>query len=72
MEYRIQNLETVTASLIVNDEQQAARIRKLEKMLNTRDTPLWRRIVFRFDGWPSWTVVAERPSWRPWRRWWTS
>lgn len=48
------------------------RVRMLEKMLDTRATPLWRRVLFRIDGWPSWSVVAHRPAWRPWRRRWTS
>lgn len=60
------------ASLELNQRQQAARIRTLEKMLDTRATPLWRRIVFRLDGWPSWTIVVDRPAWRPWHRWWVS
>lgn len=59
-------------SLKVNMDQQAHRIRMLEKMLDTRASPLWRRIVFRLDGWPSWATVSSRPSWRPWHRWWRS
>lgn len=59
-------------SIWVNLRELAARTRTLEKMLDTRATPLWRRIVFRLDGWPSWTKVADRPAWRPWRRWWMS
>lgn len=48
------------------------RLRLVEKPLDTRATPLWRRIVFRIDGWPSWPFVVARPRWRPWRRLWTS
>lgn len=59
-------------SLWANSKQQAARIRTLEKMLDTRATPLWWRIVFRLDGWSSWPTVDSAPAWRPWRRWWTS
>lgn len=59
-------------SLLVNVEQLAARVRYLEKTLDTRDSPLWKRAVFRADGWPSWPTVAREPAWRPWRRWWTS
>jgi hypothetical protein len=59
-------------SLWENVRQQSARIRKLEDMIDTRSTPLWKRIVFRLDGWPPWHVVADGPAWRPWRRWWTS
>lgn len=70
-----QDFDSVTDeidSLIFNNEQQAARIRQLEKMMDTRATPLWKRMVFRIDGWPSWAYVASRPAWRPWRKWWTS
>jgi len=59
-------------SLRFNLDQQVNRLRMLEKMMDTRATPLWKRIVFRIDGWPSWTVVAQKPQWRPWRKWWTS
>lgn len=59
-------------SLAFNDQQLAGRVRALEKMLDTRATPLWRRVVFRLDGWPPWPVVADKPQWRPWRRWWRS
>ena len=59
-------------SLKVNQDQHAYRIRLLEKMLDTRATPLWKRILFRLDGWPSWTTVVATPAWRPWRKWWTS
>lgn len=59
-------------SLKVNDEQLAGRVRLLEKMMDTRSSPLWKRVLFRLDGWPSWPTVATDPAWRPWRRWWQS
>jgi hypothetical protein len=59
-------------SLAFNDQQLAGRVRRLEKMIDTRSTALWRRVLFRLDGWAAWHVVAERPAWRPWRRWWRS
>ena len=41
--------------------------------LDTLQTPLLRRILFRLDGWPGQRDLnADRPAWRPWRRWWTS
>lgn len=48
------------------------RVRYLEKVIDTRATPLWRRILFRIDGWPTWAIVAKAPAWRPWRHFWTS
>lgn len=59
-------------SLQFNDQQLAARVRHLEKMMDTRATPLWKRTLFRIDGWPSWPYVVQEPAWRPWRRWWKS
>lgn len=59
-------------SLQVNQTEIYRRLRLVEKQLDTRATPLWRRILFRLDGWPSWTIVAQKPQWRPWRKWWTS
>ena len=47
-------------------------LRHIEKMFDTLNTPLWKRILFRLDGWPRWTVVTDKPAWRPWRRWWRS
>jgi len=66
------SLEARVASLEINSEQQAGRIRLLEKMLDTRRTALWRRVAFRLDGWSSWPTVDSAPAWRPWRRWWRS
>jgi hypothetical protein len=48
------------------------RVRVLEKYLDTLGTPLWRRILFRLDGWGPWYRMREKPAWRPWRRWYTS
>lgn len=59
-------------SLEINNVQLAGRVRHLEKMMDTRATPLWRRVVFRLDGWPSWPYVVAAPRSRPWRKWWRS
>lgn len=58
-------------SLIYNDRLLAERVHTLEEMIDTRSTPLWKRIMFRLDGWPPWYVIGK-PAWRPWRKWWTS
>lgn len=68
----IESMKAEIESLLVNVTDSATRIRHLEEIIDTRNTPLWKRIVFRLDGWPSWVVVAEAPQWRPWRKWWTS
>lgn len=60
-------------SLRVNLTQAQVAVRDLEQRLDTLQTPLWRRALFRIDGWPGMRDLnAERPAWRPWRRWWTS
>jgi hypothetical protein len=67
-----ENAAPVIRAHELNLLQLERRLRTVEKLLDTRATPLWRRILFRLDGWPSWSVVAPRPAWRPWRRWFTS
>jgi hypothetical protein len=71
----VKSVETRVASLELLDEARAAaisalaaRVRTLEKMLDTKATPLWKRVWFRIDGWPAWYHVAARREWRPWHR----
>jgi hypothetical protein len=71
----VKSVETRVASLELLDEARAAaisalaaRVRTLEKMLDTKATPLWKRVWFRIDGWPAWYHVAARRAWRPWHR----
>lgn len=71
-EQRITDLETQVASLQFNQTQQAHRIRLMEKRFDTLNTPVWKRLLFRIDGWGAWHYVKPKPRWRPWRRWWTS
>jgi hypothetical protein len=61
----------LTARRDAHDEL-AARVRRLEKIEDTRGSPLWKRLLFRLDGWPRAGVLAAAPRWRPWRRLWTS
>ena len=50
------------------------RIDKLERMVSdhaqrfdTLQTPAWKRLLFRLDGWPGQRDLnAGRRSWRPW------
>lgn len=67
-----ESLNAEVDSLWTNVHQLADRTRMLEKALDTRATPLWRRLLFRLDGWPAWYRVVTHPAWRPWRRWWVS
>ncbi len=58
-------------SLEFNMEQTQNRVRYLEKLADTIDSPWWKIILFVVDGWPLRRLV-DKPQWRPWRRWWTS
>jgi len=43
------------------------------KRLDTLQSPAWRRLLYRLDGWPGQLDLnAPAPAWRPWRRWWRS
>lgn len=58
----------------------AFRVAELERTVNdheqrfdTLQTSLWKRMLFRLDGWPGQRDLnAEAPAWRPWRSWWRS
>ena len=64
----------------LRDDSQDARIHELERLVSdheqrfdTLQTPLWKRVLFRLDGWPGQRDLnADAPSWRPWHRWWRS
>lgn len=65
----MRDLESVNAeidSLITNHEQQAGRIRHLEKCLETLQSPLWKRIWFRIQRWPGQrNLNADAPGYLP-------
>ena len=45
----------------------------VDQRFDTLQTPLWKRLMFRIDGWPGQrNLNAAEPQRRPWRRWWTS
>ena len=52
-------------SLWLNVNQLAGRVRLLEKMLDTKDSPWWKRLWWRLDGFPAWYRVGPRKR-RPW------
>lgn len=59
--------EPEIASLRTNYVTLAARVRLLEKMLDTKASPWWWRLWWRIDGWPAWYRVGPRAP-RPWHR----
>lgn len=42
------------------------RLRKHDDRFDTRNSSWWLRKWFRINGWPHWTVLADKPKWRPW------
>lgn len=63
----------------VHIDSLTTRIGELERVMRDHDqrfdtlqTPIWKRVIFWLDGWPWNDLNAEKPKWRPWRRWWTS
>lgn len=72
LDLRLANMETEIESLRSNIVELHRTLRIAQEQLDTRNTRWWKRFLFWLDGWPRWTVIAEKPAWRPWRRWWTS
>lgn len=63
------SVEAEIDSLKINIDLHAARIRHLEKCLDTLQTPVWKRAWFRIDGWPGQrNLNAPKRAWRPWHR----
>lgn len=54
-------------SLEFNARQLAGRVRHLEKLLDTKASPVWKRLWWRIDGYPAWYHVGPRRH-RPWHR----
>jgi hypothetical protein len=48
------------------------RVEEIESILSTAATPLWKRVVFRLDGWGPWWQNRAEPKGRPWHPWWVS
>jgi hypothetical protein len=73
---RVTSLEEAAQHL----ESFRARVDQLEDMVfehnrkfEVLQTPLWKRIWFRIDGWPGQSNLGcKKPHWRPWRRWYIS
>lgn len=65
--------EAHISSLTVRVEQLERMVSDMAQRFDTLQTPLWKRVMFRLDGWPGQRDLnADGPAWRPWRRWWTS
>lgn len=68
-EHRIASMENQIESLLVNQDQLWKLVRDHEQRFETLQTPLWKRVWFRLDGWPGQRDLnAPGRSWRPWHR----
>jgi hypothetical protein len=65
------SVEAEIASLKINVNQLAQRVRTLEKLIDTLDSPWWKRLQWRvIDGYPPWYRVGTPRSFRDrLRRW---
>lgn len=71
--HELADLKNQVESLRVNNDQLWEYVVDFRERFDTLQTPLWKRIMFRLDGWPGQrNLRADKPTWRPWRRWWTS
>jgi hypothetical protein len=59
--------QQLLASLNVKVERLEQIVSDHAQRLDTLQTPLWKRLWFRIDGWPGQRDLnAERRAWRPW------
>lgn len=69
----LEEVEVHIRSLTTRISELERKVSDMDQRFDTLQSPLWKRILFRLDGWPGQVDLnADRPSWRPWRRWWTS
>ena len=60
--------QALLESLTIKVELLEQAVSDHSQRFDTLQTPLWRRLWFRIDGWPGQRDLnAERRAWRPWR-----
>lgn len=64
-----ESVDAEIASLKVNVEQLWQEVRDHAKRFDTLQTPLWKRVWFRVDGWPGQVNLNGTRRWRPWHGW---
>jgi molecular chaperone GrpE (heat shock protein) len=73
LETRIAELERQIQTIHANMAAERERYEnEVFNRFSTLNTNIFKRLLFRIDGWGPWHIVREAPRWRPWRRWWTS
>jgi hypothetical protein len=61
------DLEQRVDSLTVKVEELERIMSDVLQRFDTLQTPLWKRVWFRIDGWPGQRDLnADRRAWRPW------
>lgn len=67
---RVNSLEEAKVhiqSLTIRIGQLERTVSDMDQRFDTLQTPLWKRIWFRIDGWPGQrNLNAENRGWRPW------
>lgn len=74
-EVRVRSLEEAEShvrSLTTRVHELEQRLTPFDERQDTLDSPRWKRLLFRADGWGPWYRLRVQPKWRPWRRWYTS
>ena len=63
------SVEAEIESLWINIGLLFDRVRDTEKRFDTLQSPWWKRLWFRIDGWPGIRDLnAPQRAWRPWHR----
>ena len=68
----IEEAEVVIQSLYARQAIAEDLARDLTQRFDTLQTPWYKRVLYTIDGWPWYNLNADRPKWRPWRKWWHS
>jgi hypothetical protein len=63
----IESLEQEVRSLLVRVDEMERIVRDHTDRFDTLQSPLWKRIWFRIDGWPGQRDLNGTRAWRPWR-----
>jgi hypothetical protein len=60
-------LRTLMPHVLTRLDALESRLSDHDQRFDTLQTPLWKRIWFRIDGWPGQRDLnADRRAWRPW------
>lgn len=63
----VSEAEVHIASLTVRVQELERLVSDQQQRFDTLQTPLWKRLWFRIDGWPGQrNLNAEGRAWRPW------